>query len=247
MPPKRRYVGSGNITANEQKMTDKSKKFGRNIFDVISEHPKMTFIAFLAFILAIIGVFCFVIYKGNSVKIAGFEVTPEKKVLPDTVIKVERETVLVEKPKIITKYIEPKKETPSTKVQKGDTIIEVKNQPANINTGTNNGIIGNENHVNLNVKEVQRQLDEPTKGQLLELIGEVVRTKNLDKNACVMISSTANNESFNFARQIETFLKSKGYKVGGLIGTFQQSPPIIGAEIGFENKCVSIKVGYKTD
>lgn len=226
-------------------MTDKSKEFGRNFFDVISEHPKMTFFAFLALILAIIGIFCFVIYKGNSVKIAGIEVTPDNKVFPDTIVKVERETILVEKPKITTKYIEHRKETPSTKVQKGDTIIEVKNQPANINTGTNNGIIGNENQVNVNVKEVQRQLDDPTKGRLMQLIDEIIKAEKLDKNACVMISSISNNESFNFARQIEKFLKSKGYKVGGSIGTFQRSPPVIGAEIGFENNCISVYVGFK--
>lgn len=164
---------------------------------------------------------------------------------PDTIYK--EKIVTIEKPKIVTKYIEAKKEEVNTKVQKGDTIIEVKNQPANINAGTNNGIIGNENTVNIDVDKVQRKLDEVTKMQLVQMINIVIKEKKLDPNHCVQISSISDTEAFNFAKELESFLNSKQYNLIGGLGTFQRSPPIIGVGIGFDNDCIAVQVGFRPE
>lgn len=193
-------------------------------------------------------IFVIIIFRGYSIDTPYFKLGK----VPDTLF-IEKPMTVVPETIYQEKMIDPEKPklvsiertNAKTKLKQGDTIIEVTNQPANINTGVNHGIIGNDNQVNVNVKEVQRQLDEPLKARLLHLVNEKIKVKNLNKNVCVQISSIANNESFNFAKQIERFLKSQGYNTTGAIGTFQRSPPIVGAEVGFEQNCVSINVGFK--
>lgn len=221
-------------------MAENQKGYGRTFFDFISEYPKVTFFT----VLLLVGVIVFLIIKGNSFKIGSIEVNSVEKIRRDTVMLIERETIWVEKPKVITKYSDQKVEGSATTVKRGDTIIEAKNQPANINTGVNHGVIGNENTFNVNIKEVQRVLDEPSKRKLIQLIEEIIESNNLNRDTRIQISSISNNESFNFARQIEQFLKSEGYNISSAIGAFQISPPIIGTRVGLDRSHIVIKVGY---
>lgn len=225
-------------------MTEKHKEFGRNFFDVISEHPKITLIAFLGVIIAIIGIFCFIIYKGNSVKIAGIEVLPASRVQLDTIFTIERETLIVDKP-IVTRYFEPIKNSLSTKVQNGDTIIEVKNQSANINTGTNNGIIGNDNTVNIDIKDVQRKLNPELKQELIQLINKAMSEKESIKDGCIIVSSLSGSEPFTLAEEILAFLKNENMNASGIGQYASRYPTVKGVEIGYKDSCVEIIVGFK--
>jgi hypothetical protein len=216
------------------------------ISDLITKYPK--FIAFftlsLLFLLGIIAYF-FVSHK-YFVKTNNFEIKPHT----DTVF-VEKPLIEQSRPKNAFRNNRKVSENPIIEIKQNDTTIKVTNQPANINTGINNGIIGNENTLNISVDKVQRHLNEKNKALLIQRIEEELRLENKDKSNCISISSISDSEAYKLAEEIFVFLKSQNYKIsGGGIGSFQQSPPVIGVEIGFEKfnknpkKCLEIKVGF---
>ena len=222
-------------------MTNRKTTTGRTVFDLISEYPK---IAIGLFSIIIFGILIFFMFGGKSVKVGGLEVANAKTLLkPDTIVIIERETIFIEKEKIITKYIETetKNVDVSTKIKQEATSVEVKT-PSNINTGTNNGVIGNNN--NFFAKGAQRQLTKSGKAQLIRSIDEALASKKKDKTSCIYIASISDTEAYNYAKEIEIFLIQMGYKPKGKIGSFRQSPPIEGLDIGFFRNCVQIKVGY---
>ena len=223
------------------------KKYGRTFFDLIAEHPKPTFFIFLTIILIAIALIIF----GIPFKVGNLEVGDNKPILHDTIVETKIDTQYINKSPIVIKSApitrQTKDPTKSISVKSGDTIVTVQNQPANINTGTNNGVIGNNNDVKVNVNEIQRKLNEPSKQQLLKLIYQTIETKNIT-DSCIELSAMAgNNEAFVFATEIAQFLKQQNFKIGG-IGQFQRSPVVKGVEIGadrFNKKCVTINVGYR--
>jgi hypothetical protein len=223
-----------------------NKKYGRTFFDLIAEHPRPTFYVFLVILLIAIALIIFRI----PFKVGNVEVGDNKSLLRDTIVRIRTDTLYIDKPPIVIKPApvtrQTKDPTKSVSVKSGDTIITVQNQPANINTGVNNGIIGNNNDVKVNINEIQRKLDDPSKRQLLSLIYRTIENKNVT-DSCIAVSAMGgNNEALIFATEILQFLKQQKFKVNG-IGQFQQSPVVRGVEIGtdrFNKKCVTIKVGY---
>ncbi|MBL0145396.1 MAG: hypothetical protein IPP48_06200 [Chitinophagaceae bacterium] len=222
------------------------KKYGRTFFDFIAEHPKLTFFSFLTLLLvAIVLIFLRVPFKVGSLEVG------DKPVVHDTIVETKTDTQYIDKSTIVIKQAPPtrptKDPTKSISVKSGDTIVTVQNQPANINTGTNNGIIGNNNDVKVNVNEIQRKLNEPSKQQLLQLIYQTIEQKNIT-DSCIEVSAMAgNNEALIFATEILQFLKEQNLKASG-IGQFQRAPVVKGVEIGasqFNKKCVTISVGYR--
>ncbi len=225
------------------------KKYGRTLFDVIAEHPKVTFYFFLSLVVVILVVASALVISGVRFKVGNLEIGGDVKTVPDTVFISKTDTQFVSVPldkiKLSKSPIFRKKTTSKVSVKSGDTIVAVQNQPANINTGTNNGIIGNDNDVQINVNEIQRKLNEPNKLKLLALINQ-----SLEKDISSRIEVSAvvgSSEAFNFANEILQFLTNQNLVVENYIGQFQQSPPVKGVEVGFNKhkKCVTVMVGYK--
>jgi hypothetical protein len=241
-------IVSGNLKKTQQSMrVNNDKKYGRTFFDFIAEHPRLTFFSFLSLLLvAVVLIFLRVPFKVGNV-----EVGDNKPVLHDTIIKTKTDTQYIDKSPIVIKSApvtrQTKDPTKSISVKSGDTIVTVQNQPANINTGTNNGIIGNNNAVKVIVNEIQRKLSEMSKQQVLQLIHQTIETKNI-ADSCIELSAMAgNNEAYVFASEIAQFLRQQNFKIGS-IGQFQRSPVVKGVEIGadrFNKKCVTISVGYR--
>ncbi len=223
-------------------MTENDKKYGRTFFDFIAEHPKWTFFTFLfvVFVLA-----CLVIF-GIHFKFGNLEVDNKKNVLHDTIIKKKTDTQYIDKSPIIIKSTptirQPKITEKSVSVKSNDTIITVQNHPANINTGTNNGIIGNNN--NVKVEEKQRTLSEIDKAKILFEIN-TLKSANKSKTNCLKFAITANNkEAYLYGSEMAVFLQSKGFEISEISQAFF-APPVFGAEMRLneEKNCIDIFIG----
>lgn len=218
-------------------MKEKQREYGRTFFDLISEYPKITFFSFLV----LVSILMFFIFSGVPLKIGKVEINGKGKIITDTIIKVERETIFVEKPKIIIEHIKPILSESSIKIKKQDTIIEVKNQPANINAGYNSGIVGNNNTVNINEKPLI--LSDIDKVKLLSMIGDAFKNNANVNGKCISISGMGNDSrSFQLAQIIFDFLKSKGYEVGDGISQSWYNKPAKGISIRYSGSCVIIEV-----
>lgn len=229
-------------------MTENSdKKYGRTFFDIIAEYPKLTFFSFLIILVIMV----ILIFLRVPFKVGGLEVG-DKPVIHDTIVKIKTDTQYIDGSPIYMKRIpqisRTKGSPQNTRLKTGDTMVSVQNQPTNINTGTNNGIIGNNNDVKVNVNEIQRRLDGASKQRLLQLINETfMKNKNIVDSTIYVSALSGNNEAFVFATEILQFLKVSNLNVDNFIGQFQQSPPIKGVEVGrdFEAKNIVVKVGYR--
>jgi hypothetical protein len=218
-------------------MKEKPTEYGKTFFDIISEYPKTVFFSFLLLVCILV----FFIFSGVPLKIGSVEINSKGKIMPDTIIKVERETIFVEKPKIITEHIKPRQSESSIKVKKQDTIIEVKNHPANINTGNNSGIVGNNNTVNINEKPLI--LSNVDKVNLLSIIGDTFKKNSNINGKCIRVSGMGNDSrSFQLAQIIFDFLKSNGYEVGDGIDQAWYNKPLKGISVEYSGSCVEIKV-----
>lgn len=122
--------------------SNNDKKYGRTFFDWISEHPIITFISLL-FLLAIIII---LVYLKVPFKVANVEVGEQKSLVHDTIILKRLDTVHIENREANKRLA--KKDVTKISIKQGDTSITLGNQPVNINTGTNNGIIGNNGVIN---------------------------------------------------------------------------------------------------
>lgn len=233
-----------------------TNKVGRTFFDLVAEHPIKSYSLTGLIVLVIGGL----ILIGKSMQIGNVKVNANKEIIHDTILQPNSEKQYIDKPITIIKSMpysnQPirkieSKILPLTTIKIGDTIIST-NYPSNINTGNNNGIIGNGNAVNVNVSEVQRILSLKTKNELLNIIKSEFAKRNKNKNCCIQIGSLmGNNECFNYATEIFEFLKSEKFNVNEDIGVFNRQPPVIGVLVGFENSrisqdtCFVISVGYR--
>lgn len=169
----------------------------------------------IAFILIVILI---ILFRGYSIETPYFSIGK----VPDTLF-VEKEVQLPQdtifEEKIVTKYVEAPKKEKSTNVKNGETEIEVKDQPANINTGSNSGIIGNNNTVN-NFGEQPIGLNEADKRELIKLVN--IELRKLPKNVVPKISvvgTTGNKRSMELAKLIWEYLKSEGYHLEGSVSS----------------------------
>jgi hypothetical protein len=226
-------------------MTDNDKKYGRTLFDLIAEHPKKTFFIFLFILLIAIVLIIFRI----PLKLGSVEIGSDYKIIHDTFIRSKIDTQYYSKPNNFVSRLSPsyanEENSKKALVKKADTLITVDNLPANINTGVNNGIIGNNNDVKVNVNEIQRKLDEPSKQRLLELIHQTSESNKKGTTPCIRVSAVGgNSEALNFAVAIFQFLKEQKLNLQDDIGSFQRSPIIKGVLIEPGQECISVSVGY---
>ena len=222
------------------------KKVGRTGYDFFAEHPKLTLIISFVILLAIIAL----VWLRVPFKVAGIEVGQQPPaIIKDTTVEKQKPYPILP-PKIVSQNptFKPNKKKLGKRIEvkQGDTSIVVLNQPANINTGTNNGIIGNNNSVSVNVNEIKRKLREIDKPVLLDLIKEVMGSKPVLDSAVKVLHVAGSEEARNFAKEIIDFLIEKKFRIVS-IGSFTREPPLIGVKVDFDTykKCVSVEVGNR--
>lgn len=232
------------------------KKYGRTFFDLIGEHPRKTFFIFLSILIVAI----FLIIFKIPFKVGNIEVGDKKQIIYDTIKQQQQQdkSIITDYPKLVKQVntFRPKGNLNKVSVKSGDTFVKVQNQPSNINTGTNNGIIGNNASVNLNIGEVQRKLDEPFKQDLLTLINKGFNENKVNDHCIIVFAQQNNQEAINFSLQIQSFLYAKALSVHNEIIQYSYSPPIKGVMVSFgfkphmeisngnhKDNCISIIVG----
>ncbi|HRG90381.1 MAG TPA: hypothetical protein PLW44_15260 [Chitinophagales bacterium] len=216
------------------------------------EHPKKTWASIVVIVLVIIWL---IFFNKSHFKVGSLEINSHTDVSHDTVyIQKESSTgtqqgiVSLKDDVKIKPVARPEKNLSPTMIE---TATTSRSQPTNINTGVNNGIIGNNNAVNVNVSKVQRKLTEPNKKELLNLICQVVNKNNLKDTCVIIMAVTGDSEAFAFSNEILAFLKTvKNIKVEDYIGQFNGVPILKGVSVEMEHflsdgKCVVINVGYK--
>lgn len=219
-------------------MENKSNSHGRTVFDLISENPKKALYIFIGIVI----IFLIFLLMGNSFKVGSLEVNGKEKIVHDTIIKVIKDTIIIEKPKITTKYIKPTKKTSDIEVKDKNTDVKVSDQPSNINTGTNNGIVGNNNTFN-NITEIPIELNNNDKINLINMVNsELKKTVNEKAKKITIAGMLGNVRSLQMAKLIQEFLKSKGYDTGNGIAQFVPSNPEKGIFIFADGEDVKINV-----
>jgi hypothetical protein len=182
-------------------MGNKEKNVGRNFFDVISEHPKMTFIIFLLILFIAIGL----IFLKIPFKIGSLEVNPKEITASDTIKQVDIKKN--EEPKLIEKIIHEKVK-PANKdvlhVNKNSGINTGVIGQKNINSGINNGIIGDNGTINNNGIQPRIFTKEDFDFFVLNFP---------DKNTLIKfrVYGIADAEINNLKKQIIKILSSNGY------------------------------------
>jgi hypothetical protein len=129
---------------------------------------------------------------------------------------------------------------------KEDTIKpeSIKAENSQVNTGTNNGIVGNNNTVNVNMKNKdQRHLEESDKMELRLIIEDAFKKNSKLKS--IVLSSVSGDEPNTLAREILNFLKINKYPVDDNIGTIMANPTPYGIIIEIKNESMlSFVIGY---
>ncbi|PJJ10303.1 hypothetical protein CLU83_3705 [Flavobacterium sp. 1] len=180
-------------------MTDNNeKKYGRTLFDVIAEHPKWTVYIFAILVVTII----LLAFLRVPIKIGDFEVGQNKSVIHDTILKTKVDTLFVEKKTIVNK---PNFNVPKLQKEKSKNIMSsTPTGQTNINTGTNNGIVGDNGTINNNGIQPRK---------ITEQDFEIFKSNYPDKTIQInfRIYGMADAEIYNVKKQIITLLKSNGY------------------------------------
>lgn len=165
-------------------------------------------------LLALFIVIIIILSKGYSIETSFFKIGK----VPDTLfiekeVKIPSDTVYKER--VITKYVEvPQKKSTVVKIPKTD--VTVNEKPANINTGTNNGILGNNNTVN-NFKEPDIILSQKDKNDLIKLIeSEFEKITNKETKRVSVSTIPGSNKAMKICLQINSFLEKSGYKIGSV-------------------------------
>jgi len=183
-------------------MTENDKKYGRTFFDIIAEHPKFTFIAFILLLFILVGVLIFKI----PVKVGNVEIGNNKPFIHDTIVIIKIDTQYIDRSKTVKPLSTMKSKVNLKKisVKSGDTKVDVQNQPGNINTGINNGVIGNNGTVNNNGIQ-------PRKITIKDI--EMVIAYCPDKTCQIRFVTygIADSEIYNVKKQLINLLKINGY------------------------------------
>lgn len=179
------------------------KNYGRTFFDVIAEHPKLTFFSFLGLLMiAITLIITKVPFKVGTVELGS------NSVLHDTVVITKIDTVFKAQPALKTPLISSTvhAEDPRNKtiVKSGETFVSVKDQPANINTGTNNGIVGNNGTINNNGIQPRKITKED-----FEMFKSAFPDTTIQVN--FRVYGMADAEIYHLKKQIIQLLKANGY------------------------------------
>ncbi|WDF65094.1 hypothetical protein [Flavobacterium sp. KACC 22763] len=190
-------------------------KNGRNIYDLIAEHPKYTLLIFILLLCAII----FLAISKVPLKIGNVEVGKEEKKVSDTIVKIKIDTQFIKVPEIekISVPVNTKQN------EKTVTTIAAKNVNNAPNYGTQN--IGDVTFNNA----VQRKFDNESQLKLMNKIDKYLISNNLPKNYKIIVGVTqGNEEARKYALEIANSLFSKGYNISHV------NPTMGNEEKGFE-------------
>lgn len=149
--------------------------------------------------------------RGVKVSTSGVEISPPVNTQKDTVTPSVQPTI---KERVVYRSVVNEQQRPKTiSVKTGDTSVVVEGQPAIVNTGTNNGIMGNNNSVTVNPKPT---LNADEKRQLIAYVDKKLKEYEKDKTTCIYVIAPVNSpnpETKSFAYDIERFLLANGYNV----------------------------------
>ena len=217
-------------------MTNSTNNRGRTFWDLIAEHPKMVF----SIIILLIMVVVFLALNKYSIKSSILSLEPDR--LPVNPIVTNKDTGKnVKATKLDTSAFIQRKSIPNTltKAHKEQIVIKeptkdtVKSQVVNVTSNNQNGgITANQ----VNIGSMPRTLDINTERQLLSFLNS--------KNERIDINSVMGDaESFQFANQINDFLKSQGFtKVDG-VSQSVFSKPVVGQFMNRDSAGVQILIG----
>ena len=221
-------------------MNQSSNNRGRTFWDLIAEHPKMTFSLIVILILAVV----FLAWNKYSIKTSVLSLEPEK---TTTVAQTSTDDTIknTSKYKLDTTASHKKQITvnPKTKAVKEQLVIKhpykdtVKTEVVNVTShNQNGGITANQ----VNIGAIPRKLDNNIQNQLLGFLQ--------DKNERIEISSILGDpESFEFASQINNFLKSQGYLSVDGVNQSVYTKPVVGQFLNRDSTGVKILIGSKTN
>lgn len=210
---------------------------GRTFWDLIAEHPKMTFTLILVLVLAIV----ILAFNKYSIKSSVLTLEPNEKptqVTRDTTAKsrnnLESESNIKNqtKPLVVQQRLAPAEKNADNASGRSDTVkSEVINVTSHNQSG---GITANQ----VNIGAVPRKLDINVQNQLLGALQ--------NKSEAIEITSImGDSESFDFATQISDFLKANGYtKVDG-VNQSVFTKPVIGQYLDRDSNGVRILIGAK--
>lgn len=217
-------------------MRNSTNSRGRTFWDLIAEHPKMVF----SLIILLIVVVVFLSLNKYSIKSSVLSLEPDKQqVYP---INQNNDSVKNDKVAFLdtTAYIQ-RKAVPNlkTKSHKEQIVIKepnkdtVKTQVVNVTSNNQNGgITANQ----VNIGSIPRNLDMNTQRQLQLFLS--VKDEKIDINSVM-----GDAESFQFANQINDYLKSQGFtKVDG-VSQSVFTKPVIGQFMKRDNSGVKILIG----
>lgn len=182
---------------------NEEKKNGRNLYDVIAEHPKYTLLIFVLLICAIL----FLAISKVPLKIGNVEVGQGEKIVRDTVIKTKVDTQFIEVP-VIQKAIA----TTSNKVNEKALPVLPTVNAKNVNNAPNYGTqtIGD---VTIN-NSVQRKFDIESQKILMHNLNKHLLDSKLPKNYKIIVGATqGNEEARRYALEIANFLFRQGYNI----------------------------------
>ena len=172
--------------------------------------------------------------RGMKVSTSGIEITApinnqKATTIPPVQPTVKERVVYRERPVVTSQPV-----AKSTTVRTGDTSITVEGQPAIINTGTNNGVMGNNNNVTFNPKPT---MSDKQKLDLVIKINEELKRVGKNKTACIDIivpTNVPNPDAKFLAMDMEKFLKGNGYNIVHNVSTINTPSPYNGIFFDFK-------------
>lgn len=217
-------------------MTNSTNNRGRTFWDLIAEHPKMVFSIIILLIVLVV----FLALNKYSIKSSVLSLEPDKQnANPNSqngdTGKIAKVTTLDpsafnQKKLIPTSKIKIPQEQVVIKNPHKDTMkTEVVNVTSHNQSG---GITANQ----VNIGSVPRNLDINIKRQLLSFLNS--KDEKIDINSVL-----GDAESFQFANQINDFLKSQGFKKVDGVSQSVFTKPVVGQFIDRNSSRVKILIG----
>lgn len=219
-------------------MRNSNNSRGRTFWDLIAEHPKI-----LVLIIAILILFVFFLAMNNySIKLPMVSIEPNKS-LPISNNSIVDSTKIRNVNTVDTSSYFRKNSIADPKIRIGNKHL-IKNQPkksdlkTEVVNVTSNGQSGGITANQVNIGAVPRVLSTMDQTDLLLFLKD--KTERINITAIM-----GDPESFQFAQQINDFLKYKGYKQIHGVDQAVYTKPVIGQFINRDSIGVKILIGSK--
>lgn len=217
-------------------MTNSTNNRGRTFWDLIAEHPKMVFSIIILLVLVVV----FLALNKYSIKSSVLSLEPDRQQI-NSVTEINDTGKNDKASKLDTSSFIQRKSLPNSPAKTNKDLIVIKEPKKDtiktevVNVTSNNqsgGITANQ----VNIGSIPRNLDVNTERQLLSFLNS--------KNERIDINSVMGDaESFQFANQINDFLKSQGFtKVDG-VSQSVFTKPVVGQFMNRDSSGVKILIG----